>query len=153
MTQVLQMLFPQLASALSRMYSTRPSYCIIFSFSLIIYWKHQLFSNGQKMNDADKKIKLIKCQCCPHIETSQLICTANQLTGFSMRATLAFNGLIHNGNLSDQPVYTLLKHIQWKFSDHFGENAFAIMMDGFRFEIAMLHALVLLLFPVWPVII
>ena len=26
--------------------------------------------------------------CCPHIETSQLICTANQLTGFYMRATL-----------------------------------------------------------------
>ena len=29
----------------------------------------------------------------PHIETSQLICCANQLTGFCMRATLAFNGL------------------------------------------------------------
>ena len=26
------------------------------------------------------------------IETSQLICTANQLTGFYMRATLPFNG-------------------------------------------------------------
>ena len=38
----------------------------------------------------------IKCQCCPHIETSQLICTANQLTGFYMRATLAFNGLNSN---------------------------------------------------------
>ena len=37
--------------------------------------------------------KPIKCQCCPHIETSQLICTANQLTGFYMRATLALNGL------------------------------------------------------------
>ena len=35
----------------------------------------------------------IKCQCCPHIETSQLICTANQLTGFYMWATLALNGL------------------------------------------------------------
>ena len=34
-----------------------------------------------------------KCQCCPHIETSQLICFANQLTGIYMRATLAFNGL------------------------------------------------------------
>ena len=32
-------------------------------------------------------------QCCPHIETSQLIFTANQLTGFYMRATLALNGL------------------------------------------------------------
>ena len=36
----------------------------------------------------------IQCQCCPHIETSQLICTANQLIGFYMRATLAFNGLL-----------------------------------------------------------
>ena len=30
---------------------------------------------------------------CPPIETNQLIWTANQLTGFYMRATLAFNGL------------------------------------------------------------
>ena len=38
-------------------------------------------------------LKYIKCQCCPHIETSQLIYSANQLTGFYMRATLALNGL------------------------------------------------------------
>ena len=36
----------------------------------------------------------IKCQCSPHIETSQLICFANQLTGCYMRATLALNGLM-----------------------------------------------------------
>ena len=30
---------------------------------------------------------------CPHIETSQLICSANQLTGFYMRETLTFNEL------------------------------------------------------------
>ena len=35
----------------------------------------------------------MKCQCCPDIETSRLISTANQLTGFYMRATLALNGL------------------------------------------------------------
>ena len=34
-------------------------------------------------------VEPIKCQCSPHIETSQMICTANQLTGFYMRATLA----------------------------------------------------------------
>ena len=34
-----------------------------------------------------------KCQCCPYIETSQLICSTNQLTGFYTRATLALNGL------------------------------------------------------------
>ena len=38
----------------------------------------------------------VKCQCCPHIKTSQLVCYANQLTGFYMRTTLAFNGLKSN---------------------------------------------------------
>ena len=37
--------------------------------------------------------KPIKFRCCPPIETSQLICCANQLTGFHMRAILALNGL------------------------------------------------------------
>ena len=32
--------------------------------------------------------------CFPHIETSQLICIANQLAGFYMRAAVAINGLI-----------------------------------------------------------
>ena len=41
-----------------------------------------------------KSSEPIKFQCWPHIETSRLICRANQLTGFYMRATLAFNGLI-----------------------------------------------------------
>ena len=30
---------------------------------------------------------------CPHIETSQSICTENQLTVFFMSVTLIFNGL------------------------------------------------------------
>ena len=37
----------------------------------------------------------IKCQNCLHIETSQFICTANQLTGFCMRLTLALNELAY----------------------------------------------------------
>ena len=37
---------------------------------------------------------LIKRQSCHHIETSQLICPANQLTGFYMTTTLVFNELI-----------------------------------------------------------
>ena len=36
----------------------------------------------------------IKCQSDHHIETSQLICRAKQLTGLCMLATLAFNELI-----------------------------------------------------------
>ena len=39
-----------------------------------------------------------KCHCCPHIETSQLICIANQLTDFCMRATLALSGLNRKKN-------------------------------------------------------
>ena len=37
--------------------------------------------------------ELIKGQSCYHIETSQLICSTNQLTGSFMMATLAFNEL------------------------------------------------------------
>ena len=35
----------------------------------------------------------MKRQSCHHIETSQLICSANQLTGFYLMAFLAFNEL------------------------------------------------------------
>ena len=42
-------------------------------------------------NPLHHHIKLIKRQSCHHVGTSQLICRANQLTGFYMIATLAFN--------------------------------------------------------------
>ena len=38
---------------------------------------------------------LFQKQSCHHIETSRLICSANQLTGFYMMATLAFNELMN----------------------------------------------------------
>ena len=38
--------------------------------------------------------ELIKGQSCHHIETNQLICCTNQLTGVYMMTTLVFNGLI-----------------------------------------------------------
>ena len=50
----------------------------------------------------------MKYQCCHHIETSQLICYANQLTGFYMRATLVFNGL---------RVVLLLSSVKQKYDD------------------------------------
>ena len=37
----------------------------------------------------------MKRQSCHHIETSQLICRANQLTGFYLMITLTFNELIN----------------------------------------------------------
>ena len=40
--------------------------------------------------------KLIKRQSCHHIEISQLIYKANQLSGFYMIVILAFNDLILN---------------------------------------------------------
>ena len=49
--------------------------------------------------------------CCPHIETSQLVCTANQLTSFYLRATLALNGLTLRAR-------TLLKNL-WRNSGNF----------------------------------
>ena len=39
-------------------------------------------------------LQLIKCQSCRLIETSQLICRANQLIGFYMMATLAFSSIL-----------------------------------------------------------
>ena len=45
----------------------------------------------------------------------------------------------------DQPVYALLKQIQWKFSNDFGEDAFIIMMGGLHIEMAMLNVLGLIL--------
>ena len=43
---------------------------------------------------------LINRQSCHHIETSHLICYANQLTSFYMMATLAVNELITRSALS-----------------------------------------------------
>ena len=42
----------------------------------------------------DFSTKIFLVQFCPHIETSQLICCADQFTGFYMRAAVALNGLI-----------------------------------------------------------
>ena len=58
-----------------------------------ISWKCQPQSSNQSYFMVAQPIK---CHCCPHIESSQSICTANQLTGFYKRATLVLkvlNGL------------------------------------------------------------
>ena len=57
----------------------------------------------------------IKCQCCPHIETTQLICTANQLTGFYMRATLARTNFFSLQLFSSFQVYSTF---------HLGDKSF-----------------------------
>ena len=56
----------------------------ILHFSFAFRWRKALDQSD---------VESIKCQCFPHIETSQLNCTGNQLTGFYMRTTLALNGL------------------------------------------------------------
>ena len=62
-----------------------------FSSVFFHMWTESLFSP-----DAGKYRPLlkIKCHCSPHIKTSPLICCANQLTDFYMRATQGLNGLI-----------------------------------------------------------
>ena len=62
----------------------------------------------QRKNDMRKdrsfkyrRFNIIKNDQCPsHIETSQLICSANQLTGFYMRGILVVKGLIRNTIIS-----------------------------------------------------
>ena len=49
--------------------------------------------DNNNLNNLDNNLQLVKRQSCHHIETSQLICSANQLTGFYMIAILAFNEL------------------------------------------------------------
>ena len=49
--------------------------------------------SSDENSDIDKLDKPIKCQCCPHIETS------HQLTGFYMGATLVLDVLINGANL------------------------------------------------------
>ena len=46
---------------------------------------------------------------------------------------------------AEQPVYVLLKQMQWKFPNAFGEDAFIIMMGGLHIEMAMLDFLGLIL--------
>ena len=67
-------------------------------FHLSIRRKHQktsflMFLSFSGDIEIEHRLKPINYQCCSHIETSQLIYTVNQLTGFYMRATLALNGL------------------------------------------------------------
>ena len=53
-----------------------------FSMMMLIHIKQNLNNIWSSMHES-----------CHHIETSQLICKANQLTGFYMMATLPFNEL------------------------------------------------------------
>ena len=46
---------------------------------------------------------------------------------------------------TNQPIYTLLKQMQCKFSNGFGEDAFIIMMGGLHIGMAMLQVLGLIL--------
>ena len=73
----------------------------------------------------------IKCQqCCPHMETSQIICTAGRLTGFCVGATLAVNGIIiewHSSKLSRTSF-----SIAWKkyLSNRFNQTLYPLNGQG-----------------------
>ena len=72
--------------------------------------------------------QLIKYQCYPHIETSQLICCANQLTSFYRTATLAFdefkrgwtNFYITNGSLWSNQWSKLIETSDKNITSSFG---------------------------------
>ena len=42
---------------------------------------------------------------------------------------------------ADQPVYTLMKQVQWKYTCTFGEDQFVVMMGGLHLEMVMLAVL------------
>ena len=48
------------------------------------------------MNPENYEVLTLNDQCPSHVETSQLICSANQMTGSYMRGTLAVKGLTKN---------------------------------------------------------
>ena len=52
--------------------------------------------------------ELIKRQSCDHIETSQSICRADQLTGFYMMATLACNELMKSNEAKKELIGLIL---------------------------------------------
>ena len=71
---------------------------------LTLSWRRLLSNRNQSIDLLRKSMdwflygngprhERVKWKCCLHIETSQLVCCANQLTGFYWKATLAFNGL------------------------------------------------------------
>ena len=68
---------------------------------------HFLFAFRWRKALDQSDVESIKCQRCPHIETSQLKYTVNQLTGFYMRATLALNGLNSSPNTFSICMYVI----------------------------------------------
>ena len=64
------------------------------------------------------RLNSLNASHCPHIETSRLICSANQLTGFYMRETLTFNELNKQNEVrrfTNPPLVTSLPTISAAF--------------------------------------
>ena len=74
----------------------------------------------------------MKCQSCHHIETSQLIPKANQLTGFYMMATLALNELKLFTNFPYLQIMTKkIKHVFLQITANFPYRKLAIKRGKF----------------------
>ena len=77
-------------------------------------------------------IQPIKCQSCPHIETRQLICTANQLTRFYMWATQTLNGLkLAKSNISHSPSIEATS--QHRFENSQGKRKIRVISEKIEF--------------------
>ena len=68
---------------------------VLQSLMISLSWDHVTFKFC--FNSMLKRTVLIKSQSCHHIETNQLICRANHMTGFYAMATLVFNELTYFG--------------------------------------------------------
>ena len=80
--------------------------------------------NFAKLINSLKFAYLINRQNCQHIETSQLICSANQLTGFYIMATLALNELILETRFRDGHLETRKFMTNWSRYSRMGQVKF-----------------------------
>ena len=81
-------------------FSARSYLSIRSEFYCLIDWLIDLYflNENFKQNSTNPDLtSLIKHQSCHHLETSQLTCSANQLTGFYTMTTLEYNELRKNG--------------------------------------------------------
>ena len=70
---------------ISKNSSSKATFCSHFNRNLAKFQKEMLALLGVFYNN----------RCCSYIETSQLLCSANQMTGFYMSGTLVVKGLNH----------------------------------------------------------
>ena len=80
-------------------------------------------------------MKFIKRHRCHHIEISQLICRANQLTGFYMTVILAFNVLMYQVFINNFVTKKLKYRGSSEWLSYSQPNIRSMFSDSFRLSL------------------